>query len=113
VNEGKSNEDIIELIESSKSVSKFSGFRPSHCPIGAKHSAHKKGKAVDPKGDQNALFEIVKANAKEFYNMGLRRLENPAITKGWLHMDTSENSHKEGYIRVINLRSHAFDIDAR
>lgn len=112
VKEGKSNEQIIELIETSQKVSKFSGFRPAHCKIGAKHSAHKKGQAVDPKGNEMKLFRIVKNNAAEFYNMGLRRIENPSITPGWLHMDTNEKNHKPGFIRVINQRSHAFDIDA-
>lgn len=112
VKEGKSNDEIIDIIENSKEVSKWSGFRPKYCPIGASKSAHKKGIAIDPKGDQNKLYEIVRANARAFYKIGLRRLENPAITPGWLHMDLSETNHNPGYIRVVNRKSHAHDIKA-
>lgn len=104
--------EIIEYIEASRKVSKWSGYRPPHCTVGAKRSMHREGKAYDPKGDQMQLFEIVRKNAKDFYKAGLRRLENPSITKGWLHMDISESRHKEGFIRVVNWSDHAFDINA-
>jgi hypothetical protein len=110
--EGFGNFEIIEFIENSK-LHKWSGYRPEHCPIGAKASAHKESKAVDPKGDEVELFNMVKDNANKFYKAGLKRLENPEITKGWLHMDSEERNGKDGFIRVINRRSHAFDIDAR
>ena len=42
--------------------------------------------------------------------MGLRRLEDPNITNGWLHMDTSERNHTEGRIRVVGRTSHVKDI---
>lgn len=108
--EGKSTDQIIRLIENSKRVSKWSGYRPPECKIGAKKSEHRFGNAIDPKGDQNKLAEIVKANAALFYAFGLRRLENPDITPGWLHMDTSESKHIENEIRVINRTSHAYNI---
>lgn len=104
-NKGKlSNSQIISNIESGN-YSKWSGFRSVKCPIGAKASAHKLGKGADPKGDQKALFKIVKDNAKEFYDLGLRRLEDPKITKGWLHMDTNDRNCLPGYINVVDLKS--------
>ncbi len=108
--EGKTIKQIIRLIENSRAVNKWSGYRPPHCRIGAKASKHRKGEAIDPKGNQNELFKIVKASIKEFYRFGLRRLENPKITSGWLHMDISSSGHKAGFVRVVNLSSHAFDI---
>jgi len=104
--------EVIEMIEKSRSVSKFSGFRPEHCNVGAKKSAHRKGKAFDPKGDQFKLYQLVHDNSERFYSIGLRRLENPEITKGWLHMDTSDRNHRDGYIRVVNWASHSHDIRA-
>lgn len=110
VDEGKAVDQIIRIIENSKSVSKWSGFRPPECKIGAKRSQHRKGTAIDPKGDQHALELIVRNNAKEFYNFGLRRLEDPSITPGWLHMDLSEANHKAGFIRVVGRTSHSYNI---
>ena len=108
--EGKTLEVIIRLIENSQAVSKWSGYRPSHCKIGSSASKHKKGEAIDPKGNQDDLYKIVLKNIKAFYKLGLRRLENPKITKGWLHCDVSESRHKDGFIRVVNLKSHAYDL---
>lgn len=110
--EGKSVEEIIEILETAKSIRDQSGFRPAHSTVGGKGSQHRKGKASDSRGDEQELLKIIKDNAKEFYLLGLRRIENPEITKGWLHMDTSESNHKKGFIRVVNLRSHAYDIKA-
>ena len=117
--EGYGTFEIIEYIESNsknhdgKNLHKWSGYRPPHCTIGAKASAHRLSKAVDPKGNQYDLAKIVVDNAAEFYELGLRRLENPKITNGWLHMDTEARNAKSGYIRVINLNSHAYDIEAK
>ena len=44
----------------------------------------------------------VRDNAKEFYNLGLRRLEDISITKGWLHIDTWEHNTKPNSIRVVD-----------
>lgn len=97
----------------------WSGFRSEFCKIGAKGSAHRKGQAEDPKGDEKAFFKIVCDNAREFYMIGLRRVENPEFTKGWLHMDTSTNNHVPNRIRIVNpstkdkstSNKHAGDID--
>ena len=108
--EGLTDSEIIEKIENSDTVRKFSGFRPAHCPIGAKRSAHKLGKAFDIKGDSFEYESVIKENVKQFLTMGLKRIENPKITRGWLHMDTEERNHQKGAIRVINLSSHAYNI---
>ena len=50
------------------------------------------------------MFAIVKANAKEFYSLGLKRLEDPSITKGWLHCDTLELNTVPNTIRVVDLK---------
>ena len=78
------------------------GYRSALCKIGASNSAHKKGFAADPKGDEKAMMQIVRDNAKEFYNLGLRRLEDISITKGWLHIDTWEHNTKPNSIRVVD-----------
>lgn len=93
----------------------WSGLRTDLSKVGGKGSQHrvqKDGKfhALDPKGDTMTYFDIVRANAEAFYEVGLRRLENPSITKNWQHQDTSEVNHKKGHIRVVNQKDHAFDI---
>lgn len=109
--DGKSNQEIVKYVEGSK-LHKWSGYRSSRCTIGASKSAHKLGKAADPKGDEEAYLQIVKDNAALFYAFGLRRLEDIKITNGWLHMDIEERHHKKGFIRVINRTSHVYDIAA-
>lgn len=102
--DNKTINQIISEIENSN-FSKWSGYRSPRCTIGAPASAHKLGKGGDPKGNQDDLFKIVKDNAKEFYKLGLRRLESPKITKGWLHMDTHDRNCLPGYINVVDLKS--------
>ena len=99
---------IIENIEKKTSfngrkIQKWSGLRTSRSSVGGKLSAHRKGKAIDPKGNEIEFFKIVKKNAEAFYNLGLRRLEDIRITPGWLHMDTSERNTKAKSIRVVDL----------
>lgn len=82
----------------------WSGYRSPICTIGAKNGAHYSGQAADPKGPGKFLFDIVKKNAEEFYNIGLRRLEDPKITPTWLHVDTLERNTQPNSIRVVDLR---------
>ncbi len=100
---GWSDDKVIKTILNSD-YSKWSGYRSNLCKIGAKASAHRKGEAIDPKGDEDTMFEIVKSNAKEFYQLGLRRLEDPSITKGCLHVDTMERNTTPNTIRVVDLK---------
>jgi len=106
------NDIILFIINNTKygnrKINKWSGTRGPACEIGAINSAHKfeahgRCLAIDPKGDQNVLFNIVKQNAKVFYNLGVRRLEDPAITPGWLHLDLLERNTRKNSIRVVNL----------
>ncbi len=103
-------EGFYDWVDSQKGIYQSSGFRAEWCKIGAKKSIHKIGGAGDPKGNQNIFYRIVVENANLFYNMGLRRLEDPNITNGWLHMDTSERNHTKGRIRVVGRTSHVKDI---
>lgn len=95
--------DIVKFIENSNGLRKWSGLRTVRCDIGAKNSAHKTGQAVDLKGDGEALYKVVKNNAKELYCLGLRRIEDKKITKTWLHADTLERYTKPNSIRVVDL----------
>lgn len=94
---------IVMKIEESK-LSKWSGYRSTRCKIGAKASAHRLGKAIDPKGNEKEFFEIVKNNLKEFHALGVRRLEDISITKGWLHIDTHLLNVVPGTVRVVDLK---------
>jgi len=97
----------------------WSGYRSPSCKIGAAKSAHKQGKAKDPKGDEKEFFRIICENAKQFYDLGLRRIENVEYTRGWLHGDTLMTNHQPNKIRIINPKTgdkrtdnkHAGDID--
>jgi hypothetical protein len=95
---------IVAIIENDSTLHKWSGLRTNRSSIGAPKSAHRVGKAIDPKGDETKLFNIVKNNAKEFYAMGVRRLEDVSITNGWLHIDTLERNTKPNSIRVVDLK---------
>lgn len=102
----KAKDVIIGDLENLNSKGKchiWSGYRSPKCRIGAKNSAHRYGLAIDPKGDEKQFFKIVRDNRAEFYNLGLRRLEDISITNGWLHMDTLERNTKPNSIRVVDL----------
>ena len=61
----------------------YGGFRPQDCPIGAAHSSHKLGRAVDiydPAGDLDSWL-----NDARLEQYGLYR-EAPASTRGWCHL---------------------------
>ncbi len=61
----------------------YGGFRPQSCPIGAPHSAHKEGRAVDvfdPHGTLDAWITDEILSAYRLYR------EAPAATKGWAHL---------------------------
>lgn len=102
--------DFYKWVDSQSKVYQSSGYRAPFCKIGAKYSAHRKGKAFDPKGNQDVYYRIVEENSELFYNTGLRRLEDPGITNGWLHLDTLELNHVVGKIRVIGRTAHTKDI---
>lgn len=80
----------------------WSGYRSPRCRIGTPASAHKKGKGIDPKGDEKEFLQIIEDNALEFYRAGLRRIEDISITNGWLHMDTEERNGLPNHINVVD-----------
>lgn len=96
-------ENDYEKYENNNSLRKWSGLRSIRCKIGAKFSAHRKGLAIDLKGDEKVLFQIIKDNAKELYEMGVRRIEDIKITKGWLHVDLWNKNNVKG-IEVVDLK---------
>lgn len=96
-------DQIISQIENSNSLRKWSGLRTSRSNVGGKNSAHRKGMAIDLKGNGQKLYEVVKDNAKELYCAGLRRIEDKKITTTWLHADTWEKNTKPNSIRVVDL----------
>jgi len=93
---------IINNIENNNSLSKWSGLRTPRSSYYSVTSAHSTGKAIDPKGDSKLYFEIVKENAKEFYDLGVRRIEDISITPTWLHGDMLERNTKPNSIRVVD-----------
>lgn len=108
-------EDIIDTIEKSTMlwwagarhrVFKWSGTRTERTGVGSPQSAHRLFKAIDPKGPAKELNAIVEKHPKEFYDLGVRRLEDYRITPGWLHLDTEERNTQPNSIRVIDLTSH-------
>ena len=65
----------------------FGGFRPQNCPIGAPHSAHKEGKAVDRYDPDGLIDKWCFANQDRLESCGIY-LEHPDATKGWSHWST-------------------------
>lgn len=59
------------------------GFRPKDCPVGAKNSAHKQGRAVDVYDPDGKLDELIDDKLLEQY--GLYR-EAPVATPTWVHL---------------------------
>ena len=97
----KTYDKFIERIEADATVRKWSGIRTERCKIGSPISAHRLGKAIDLKGDEKKLDKIVKDNLKALHTLGLRRIEDISITKGWLHADTLAKNVGEKEIRII------------
>lgn len=71
----------------------YGGFRPQNCPIGAPHSAHKEGMAVDIYDPDNRIDGYIDGfEGKDGYNslleeFGLYR-EHPDKTPHWCHLTT-------------------------
>ena len=65
----------------------YGGFRPQNCPVGAPHSSHKEGLAVDRYDPHGWIDEWCMANAEEhglLEHCGIY-IEHPSATKGWSH----------------------------
>lgn len=83
-----------------------SGLRDPNTKTGSPLSAHKKGKAIDPKvkgWDGKMWYDYVRRNAAKLYALGLRRIEDRKIATTWCHMDTKE--HEElNTIQIVDLK---------
>lgn len=68
----------------------FGGFRPQDCPIGAEHSSHKEGMAVD-RYDPEGLIDAWCIKHSEVGGLletcGIY-IEHPEATPGWSHWTT-------------------------
>lgn len=73
---------------------RYSGLRPLDCPIGAKKSAHKEGKAIDIKVKGMTAKEVYDwclSKQMELYAMGVREIEDNKYTPTWTHLSTRGN----------------------
>lgn len=100
--EGKNDLNIANALLANNSIRRWSGLRTLKSNIGAKNGAHYRGLAIDLAGDGDELYDIVKNNAKELYDLGLRRIEDKSIAKTWLHADTWEKNTVKKSIRVVD-----------
>lgn len=79
----------------------YRGFRPRNCKVGAKFSLHKTSDALDfnVQGmSTKAVHRLIMANHDLFWNIGVRRLEDPAFTTTWVHVD---NKNSPGQTKII------------
>lgn len=63
------------------------GFRPKDCPVGAEHSSHKEGRAVDrydPHGDIDRWCMSNSGEGGKLSQCGIY-IEHPSKTDGWSH----------------------------
>ncbi len=69
----------------------YGGFRPQDCPIGAPHSAHKEGRAVDvydPTGALDKWLTDARLAAHGLYR------EAPSATNGWCHLQDRPTANR-------------------
>lgn len=79
------------------------GWRPVDTPVGSRGSYHKLGMAIDissPGYHPSELLDIIQRDWSGFRFLGVRRVENPKITRTWLHIDMAKV--KGGYLKVFN-----------
>jgi len=62
----------------------FGGFRPQSCPIGAPHSNHKEGLAVDRYDPAGEIDAWCMSNQHELERCGIW-IEHPSATLHWSH----------------------------
>ena len=65
----------------------YGGFRPQDCPIGAPHSAHKEGQAVDRYDPDNLIDAWLMAHQDALETCGIY-IEHPDSTPTWSHWST-------------------------
>jgi hypothetical protein len=82
--------DIFGPITINNDRFNWSGYRTADCGVGAQFSQHRFGRALDLKFANTTPEEVQKyiiEHESEFMDLGLRRMENAAKTKTWLHID--------------------------
>ena len=82
--------DIFGPITINNDRFNWSGYRTADCGVGAQFSQHRFGRALDLKFANTTPEEVQKyiiEHESEFMALGLRRMENAAKTKTWLHID--------------------------
>ena len=82
--------DIFGPITINNDRFNWSGYRTDDCGVGAQFSQHRFGRALDLKFSNTTPEEVQKyiiEHESEFMALGLRRMENAAKTKTWLHID--------------------------
>jgi hypothetical protein len=62
----------------------YGGFRPQSCPIGAPHSNHKEGRAVDRFDPGEHIDDWCMAHQDRLKFHGIY-IEHPSATPGWSH----------------------------
>lgn len=60
------------------------GFRPQSAPVGAPHSAHKEGLAVDRYDPNGMIDEWMMNHQDRLAELGVH-IEHPSTTPGWSH----------------------------
>jgi hypothetical protein len=78
---------INPLTGSVVSGESLGGFRPKSCPIGASHSAHKEGMAVDIYDPDGKIDSWLFAHEPLLAHFGLY-FEHPTATPSWSHWST-------------------------
>ena len=78
---------------------RLSGFRPKNCAIGAPNSCHKTGKACDMKFNGISIYTAYDhiINNQHLYPE-IKRIEDPNVTKIWLHIDTKVTNSNKIYV---------------
>lgn len=66
------------------SGTEYGGFRPQCCEIGAEHSSHKEGRAVDRYDPYGDIDDWLICHKDSLENHGLH-IEHPLATLGWSH----------------------------
>ena len=79
---------------------KFCGYRPRSCRIGAAKSLHKAGAAIDLHTRTEAQMAALRARIiKMGHIYGFTRMEDPAFTPVWCHIDT--RPHNFGGVHIF------------
>jgi len=90
--------DIFGPITINNDRFNWSGYRTADCGVGAQFSQHRFGRALDLKFANTTPEEVQKyiiEHESEFMDLGLRRMENAAKTKTWLHIDCMHTGNKK------------------